>query len=209
MLMDQGYELGKDRDRPRRSRCLATANRQGFAFRSEVEVRHGQRPCLRHANTRVPQQPHDDAVMVRAVRAEQRTVLVVRRKSFGRWGHGGAQIVRTGLRRREPSTPTRSSACSRYAKKTRSAPIIPRMVAGRGRWLWRPWNPTSHVVKKSSRSAGVRSPTPRGPSQSQKPRSEYKYWRRVESARPRRRRCASKLSRSLSADTRSSKLSMP
>ena len=84
MLMDQGYELGKDRDRPRRSRCLATANRQGFAFRSEVEVRHGQRPCLRHANTRVPQQPHDDAVMVRAVRAEKRTVLV-----------GTQEVVRT------------------------------------------------------------------------------------------------------------------
>ena len=42
----------------------------------EVEVGNGKRLSLRDANARVAQQPHDDAMVVRAVRVQERAVLV-------------------------------------------------------------------------------------------------------------------------------------
>ena len=76
MLMNQREQLGKKRDRSSARRRLAAANRQGLPARSEIDIGEHNRPGLGDADAREPQQPHDDAMVVRALRIEEGTVFV-------------------------------------------------------------------------------------------------------------------------------------
>ena len=76
MFMYQREQLGKKRNRSSARRRLAAANRQGLPARSEIDIGERDRLSLRDADAREPQQPHDDAVVVRALRIEQSTVFV-------------------------------------------------------------------------------------------------------------------------------------
>ncbi len=76
MLMHQREQLGKKRDRSSARRRLAAANRQGLPAGSEINIGERDRLGLGDADAREPQQPHDDAVVVRALHIEEGTVFV-------------------------------------------------------------------------------------------------------------------------------------
>jgi hypothetical protein len=76
MLVHQREELRKKRDRASTGRRLAGAYSQRLTVGSEVDV--GNSKCLRFrdANSRIAEQPHDDAMVMRAVRVEKCAVFV-------------------------------------------------------------------------------------------------------------------------------------
>jgi hypothetical protein len=90
MLVDQREELREKRNGSHCSRRLAAANRQGLTLGCEIEVAYPERLRLSDANTRVPKQPHDDAVVVRTLGVEERTVFV--------WTQEVVGALRTGRR---------------------------------------------------------------------------------------------------------------
>ena len=131
MLANQWEKLRKQRDGSRRRSGLAAANRKGLAAGGEVDIGNGQPVSLGDPDTRVSQQPHDGAVLMRAIRVENRAIFVRSREWFGRCEHGGASIVRMGFRRGNHRF-RRGVGLSGAQKKTRRTPIVPLTVAAFG-----------------------------------------------------------------------------
>ena len=100
MLVNQREQLRKEGHGSGGRRCLAPADRHGLAARCEIEIADGKRLSFSDTNAGVPKQPNDDAMVVRAVRVEQRAVLV--------WSE---EVVRALRARRRVNCPHRIAPC--------------------------------------------------------------------------------------------------